>query len=337
MTVAPRRLRLVGLPAAPLGHDRSAFESQPLRVNSDACSVASTEQKIIERDGALLVLQRASLGAQSAARTCSPASIRVQYLPRRGSGLPLACRRDPAALEDLGALRQFADAASRSPTSITVRSASIAAAAARINSRLTRTSGCTTERRSTRLLAHLGTPHQACVAASTTTLPLLAARTAQRCPDLRRRDVRLAQHTNCDVALGFSLELVAQPEQHMLGPDEVQAPAFHLDVGELHHALRLPGERDLTDRRLPGGRNEPTNNRARLLELDPERLQRPRRQTLAFGQQPQQHVLGPYSLTPQLPCSVLRKHDDLTGALGEPGKHATEDPRPAAAHDHRWH
>ena len=121
---------------------------------------------------------------------------------------------------------------------------------------------------------------------------------------------------------GDGLAFLHQPEQQVLGADVVVAELARFLDRQLQHALRLRGERDLTERqRLREAGQGPLDLRLHRFEPQPETLQHRGGDALAVTDEPEQDVLGTDEVVAETSRLLTRQDDDPSRPFGESFKH----------------
>jgi len=122
---------------------------------------------------------------------------------------------------------------------------------------------------------------------------------------------------------GDAIAFPDQAEQDVLGSDVVVVQLQCLTERELECLLGTRGEGDMPAHRILSETDDGLDLFARAVERDPEALQGPEGHAAGLAEQPEQQVLGADVVVLQPPGFLLRKHDDMPGAVSESLKHGT--------------
>jgi hypothetical protein len=149
--------------------------------------------------------------------------------------------------------------------------------------------------------------------------------------------LRIGTEGKQDASRGTSL-LADEAEQEVLGVDMVLSEILRLTQRPLERILRFWRERDRSGRR---GLIAPTDHLhdsvTHPICRDAKRLQHVGAGTAVLADQPEQEVLGPYVLMPELVSGLIRLDDRLAGAVCESleqdrASHATNASDPFISH-----
>ena len=136
--------------------------------------------------------------------------------------------------------------------------------------------------------------------------------------DLLRVGVEVEQDAG-----GDALVLPHEPEQDVLGADVVVAEGEGLAKRELQHLLGARGERDLARRHLFALADDARDVGADVLDGDVQLVEDAGSEPLLLTEEAEEDVLGADVVVLEGAGFVLREHDDLPRAFGEPLEHAS--------------